>query len=130
MATDNPESAPGNAAPGSGTRPDPQGATEPTAEHGPQLAAGPHQPATGNYQPGQYQPAAGYGPPGYPQDYGPPAFGPQTSGQPGYVQPGYGGGPPTAVPRVSADGVRPAVDSCARPKSRGVPPTRAPRELC
>ncbi len=97
MATDNPESALGNAAPGSGTQPDPQGATEPTAEHGPQVAAGPHQPATGNYQPGQYQPGAGYGPPGYPQDYGPPAFGPQAYGQPGYAQPGYGAGPPTAV---------------------------------
>ena len=94
MAIDNPESAPGNASPGSGTQPDPQGAAEPTAEHGPQ-------PAAGQYQPGQYQPEAGFGRPGYPQDYGPPAFGHQA-----YGQPGYGAGPPTAA-LPAAGGSRP-----------------------
>ena len=97
MAIDNPESAPGNASPGSGTQPDPPGAPESTAEHGPQPAAGRYQPAAGHYQPGQYQPGAGFDRPGYTQDYGPPAFGHQAYGQPGYGQPGTARAPPTAT---------------------------------
>jgi putative serine protease PepD len=108
MAIDNPESAPGNASPGSGAQPDPQGAPEPPIEHGPQPAAGRYPPAVGHYQPGQYQPGAGFDRPGYTQDHGPPAFGHQAYGQPGYGQSGYGAGPPTAaMPAASSDGSRP-----------------------
>lgn len=94
MAIDNPESAPENASSDPGTQPDPPGAPESTADHGPQ-------PSTGQYQPGPDQPGAGSARPGYGQDYGPPAFGHQA-----YGQPGYGAGPPTAT-LPAAGGPRP-----------------------